>query len=94
MCVCVCVCVRERERERERESLCVSGEVVPTPKVTPNSANKLFTQLKAPSTSSECKILNFMYKPLTLLVIRHPRGFCGAQCIFCTLSAPFSLLSL
>jgi len=37
----------------------------PTPKVTPNNANKLFTQFKAPSTSSKCKKLDFISKPLT-----------------------------
>ena len=35
------------------------------PKVTPNSANKLFTQFKDPSTSSECKVLDFTNKLLT-----------------------------
>jgi len=34
-------------------------------KVTPNSANKLFTQFKAPYTSSECKILDVISKSLT-----------------------------
>ena len=38
---------------------------VPTPKVTPNSANQLFTQFEAPSTSSKCKILDFISKPFT-----------------------------
>jgi hypothetical protein len=37
----------------------------PHAKVTPNSANTLFTQLKALFTSSECKTLDFISKPLT-----------------------------
>jgi hypothetical protein len=39
--------------------------VTPTPEVTPNSANKLPTQFKAPYSSSECKILDVISKPLT-----------------------------
>jgi len=34
-------------------------------KVSPNSANKLSTQSKAPYTSSKCKILDVIPKPLT-----------------------------
>jgi hypothetical protein len=33
--------------------------------VDPNCANKLCTQFKAPCTSSECKILGVIFKPLT-----------------------------
>ena len=44
--------------------ICASGH--PHAKATPNSANKLLTQFKAPSTSSECKILDFISKPLTI----------------------------
>ena len=33
--------------------------------VEPNCANKLSTQLKAPYTSTECKILDVILKPLT-----------------------------
>jgi len=57
---------------------------VPTPKVTPNSANKLSTQFKAPYTSSQCKILDVISIPLTFLEIRHSGGLCGARCTFCT----------
>jgi len=38
--------------------------VVPMPKVTLNIVKKLFTQLKAPSTSSKRKKLDFIYKLL------------------------------
>jgi len=37
----------------------------PYANVTPNSANKLITQFKAPHTSSECKILVVISKSLT-----------------------------
>ena len=40
-------------------------KVVPVPQITPDRANKLFTQFKAPYTSSECKILGVISKPLT-----------------------------
>ena len=43
--------------------MCVCGR--PHAIVTPNSANKLFTQIKAPYTSSECKIRVVISKTLT-----------------------------
>ena len=56
----------------------------PHAKVTPNSANRLFTQFKAPYASSECKILIMYLNHWHLLEIRHSGGLCGARCICCT----------
>ena len=51
-----------------RPELCVCIYGRPRAKVTPNRANKLFTQSKAPYTSSECKILDFVSNSLTFAV--------------------------
>jgi len=56
----------------------------PHAKITPNSANKLFTQLKATYTLSECNILVVISNHWYFLLIRHSGGFCGARCVFCT----------
>jgi len=64
--------------------LCIHACGRPNAKVNLNSSNKLFTQFKASSALSICKILNFATEPLTFAENWHSGGFCGTQCISCT----------
>ena len=46
--------------------------------------SELSTQLKAPYTSSKCKILEVITKPLACTEIWHSGRFCGVRGVFCT----------